>query len=222
MNRLFLFLFLFISARAAAQSFTLIPIPAEVEAPASEQPMIAFADLTNQTDSSQTVRWQRIVEDIPDGWASHICTPLGCIPEDISEGEFPMLPLEALNVDVQFDTYGIPGEGTVEVKLFFESDSTEVVIGRYFGTANGTSAVEETQQMPISIYPNPCMSNVYIRSDANIASVIIRDVFGNKCSQQTYTSDGIDTAGLVPSLYFISVFDESGESIADLPFVKAE
>ncbi len=79
----FVISFLFFYLVVPAQNFTLEPIPSFVEGPAAWQPLIAFAEITNHTDTFQTVRWQRIVEDIPVDWNSHVCTPLGCILENI-------------------------------------------------------------------------------------------------------------------------------------------
>ncbi len=143
MKKIVLILCVFCVNLAYGQDFSVEPNPAFAEGAADNSPLIAYAEITNNTYETQTVVWKRITEDIPEEWSSNVCTSEGCILAEIPMGDFTILPLESLNVDVQFNPGEIGGNGMVELKLYLESDSANVVAAVYHGNALVTSVLEK-------------------------------------------------------------------------------
>ena len=220
MKQLLQILLFLLPTTIAAQDISLAPDSVFVEGPATNQPLLAFADISNHTNTSKVVIWKRLFEDIPAGWDSGVCTSLGCFLSDVSEGEFPMIPLESLGVDLQFETNGIPGNGRVEVKMYFENDSTDFVIGVYEASATSVNAEELLANDKIKVYPNPANDCIYMESEnVEISRLDVFDMFGKLVYSKQDMPEKLETQSWKEGIYVIR-FSASEYTVAKKVIVR--
>ena len=208
MKKLVLILCVFSFNLAFGQDFSVEPIPTHVEGAADNTPLVAYAELTNNTYETQTVIWERVTESIPEGWSTNVCTSEGCIIAEISMGDFTILPLESLNVDIQFNPGLVSGNGMVELKLYFESDSANVVTAEYYGNAM-VSSVLEKEEKRVELFPNPTDNFFEIKGSENVHYIKIINIFGVLVLETNFNLAPIDVSHLPVGIYSVLLFDKN-------------
>jgi hypothetical protein len=76
----------------------------------------------------------------------------------------------------------------------------------------GIIALPETQRFP-EIYPNPVKDILFIRSETQVKSLTVYDLFGRICKQAEPGAAALSTAGLNSGLYLVGIQTASGEFI---------
>ncbi len=195
-----------------AQDFTVSPNPAFVDGEPNGFPLIAFAQLVNDTYEPQTVVWKRTVTDLTAGWTSNVCTSQGCALEDVNEGTFTIIPLEGLFVDIQFNTNWIAGAGMVELELYFESEPDSIMTVVYHGSALATG-VEKKETLEIEIYPNPAGNFFSIKGVEKVRQIKIFNILGSHLMTVDEPSEKIYVDHLSTGIYQIVFLNEDGRAL---------
>ncbi|MFK8007087.1 MAG: hypothetical protein AB8H03_11970 [Saprospiraceae bacterium] len=135
--------------------FSIEPSPSKGSANASVAFFNADNEIYNDTDSTLNIVWRRITNELPHGWTSGICTNLGCLPPEIDEGTFFLESGYSVTFSCSFFPNDIAGNATVEVNIWIEEDSTQVIQQTYFSYTDPTNIVKKDIKNLIPIFPNP-------------------------------------------------------------------
>ncbi len=201
-----------------AQDFNVGPNPALVEGVANGLPLIAYAEIVNDTYESQTVVWKRTLEDLPEGWTSNVCTSQGCALADVNEGTFSMIPLEGLNVDIQFNTEWIAGGAVVELELYFESKPDSIITVVYHGDALASGILEE-QELKFEIYPNPVENFFELKGAENVHQIKVIHILGNHSLVVDSPFEKIYVDDLPSGIYQVAFYNEEGVLLKTKPLI---
>ncbi len=199
----------FLTILSTAQlDYSLGPIPASMDTTASAEDFIAHSMIRNHSDETIVIAWQRITNDIPDGWESYICSNITCAPPDVSMGTFSLTANDSTNLDIYFVPDGVPGNGIVDLRFFLTDDTTQVIYATYFGNA---SPVHTTQALrdQLNVFPNPANQTLFIEG-ASTNSVEIFSANGTLIrSYSNQTS--LDISALTNGFYILKIYSDEKE-----------
>ncbi len=234
MKKLFLLAFLAPAGLMYAQNITLTPSTAELE---GEPDVIheVHIDLHNDGET-QTMTWQRTINDIPDEWTSSVCDFTLCwAPNADQPGDYFQAPADTTGtVFVKFDARNfkdgvfnpVAGCGTVEVVFYSVLDSANYnavgLFKAYLGTSSEDCDVDVVSPLldnSFAVYPNPAVNslNVYASLSANIQQVSIVNLVGREVASYNWsTANGkmvLDIADLAQGVYFVRLIDASNNAV---------
>jgi hypothetical protein len=99
----------------------------------------------------------------------------------------------------------------------YNASTSQYVNEKLYFYAFGTSSVKADEEIAISVYPNPVVREIHVRSSEPIEAVSIYDVTGNTLLRSVDKS--IDVSTLTPGTYAVRIRTQSGERT--LKFVKS-
>ena len=209
---------LLLSVNIHAQ-FSIEPSPTEGSANASVAFFNADSQIYNNTDSTINFAWKRITNDLPNGWTSGICTNQGCLPPEVDEGTFFLESSYSVDFNCSFFPNDIAGNAKVEVNIWIEEDSTQMIQQTYFGYADPTNIVESDIKNPISIFPNPVQETFSLSQNDDIRQVEIYNSLGQKVKIY-FTQSTYNFQPFPPDLYFVKILTEQNEILTVLKLIK--
>jgi hypothetical protein len=229
------FCFSFISA----QNFNVEPNPAYATADLddfSTQPedMIAEAFLNNVTSDTLFMKWERILEDTPEGWKTAVCDANICVFPEVSFNEFVLYPNESefsLLVHAYpggepggiFVNGAMPGEGEVHLKVTNLNDPADTVIAVYLFTLTGSPilGLAEPELETINIFPNPASDYFSLTETQEIQNLVIYNVLGHQVKTFDVNANRqFDVNDLPNGSYLIGLINKEGRMVKTLRFQK--
>ncbi len=110
-------------------------------------------------------------------------------------------------------TTTISSETSICVQLTGETSQDEYSNTTYLWeeTSCPGTAVDETIQSEVNIYPNPTSGIVSIQCDEEIANVIVRDMSANRIYEGN--SSNFDISFASPAMYFVEIQLKSGQNV---------
>lgn len=220
MDRLLLITcFFLVSLSLQAQiTATLEPNPASAKVDVSEFQSIAYATLTNTSETDTLrVKWAMNQISITDGWSSSVCDNNKCYgpetPESPENRPVILPPGESSNLDVYIYPDEKDGAAEVEVLVTNLADSTLTLLGSYvFDTSTSTSDIFTAKE--IKIYPNPSSSSFQIKNDANVRKIKVYNIIGKEISSYNHIrGSAYDISGYQKGIYIIRLFDKSEQML---------
>lgn len=212
-------IFILLLASNLQAQFSIEPSPSESSANASVAFFNADSEIFNNTDSTLNFVWKRITNELPHGWTSGICTNLGCLPPEVDEGTFFLESGYSIYFGCTFFPNDIPGDAKVEVNIWIEEDSSQMIQQTYFGYTDPTNIIQTDIKNSISIFPNPIQETFSITQNNEIHKLEIYNSLGQKI--KTYAPQSIYDFRFFPSdFYFVKFFDKQNRLITVLKLIK--
>ena len=188
-----IFSFLLLAAFAMAQSMSLSDSPVSGTANLDDMStnpddVEAHTTITNNTNQTITLRWERVTNDTPDGWNTAVCDLNQCYFHTVSEQEFEMQPNESGELIVhaypgggpgQLDS-ALPGNGTVELKIVNVDDETDFIMGVFNFTVTGEAivSISDLEKAAISLYPNPTTDFFRLEGSEHVSNLVVYNILG--------------------------------------------
>lgn len=230
-----LILFLFSSTIIFAQNYTVTPETVEVTINLDTVPntidVRAPAIITNQTDSTLRIKWERILNDKPDCWETAVFGAIIQAAPQVDSFNFDMAPQSEDYLDVfaliSFGT-GIShgGEANVILRLTNLDEPTDTLLVNYhFSVAGGATCLSGTQPLTdmhqTVIYPNPVSNNFQLISEIDAYQLDLLGLTGEPLKSWT-VQKGLqyDVQDLPAGLYFVQLRDRSGQVMSTRRLVK--
>lgn len=181
-----------------AQNFSVEPNPAYAEADLdnpSSQPdfMQALASISNNTSDTLFLKWERVLEDTPDGWKTTVCEPNLCVFPNVNTREFILYPNvidQAMYVEAYPGMYpggipqngAVPGIGEVHLKISNLNDPSDTLIAVYLFTLVGSPILDltEPELEQINIFPNPATDYFMLSETKEIDRIIVYNILGQQ------------------------------------------
>jgi hypothetical protein len=195
------------------------------------------SDLTHSGASAIDVAWERLLEDVPEGWTTAICDPNQCYApfadEPLGPGSvlipFSMNPGETVLGDyfyVQFVPYGIPGNGTVRLRVYEVGNPNNSIVCSFAFDALSTGLSSPAVSPGISFHPNPVRSELRVQTPANqaVRTVEVYNVVGKLVNRYDLgaerTQFQLDLSALKEGMYFARLINASGNLLGSKRFSK--
>lgn len=152
------------SSEGFSQEITFIPRMTSVSDTAGDE-VVAYIDLTNISQSEQTVFVVRTVNQMPAGWSTSLCFDY-CYPDWVDSiattatfGSTPLQPGETREVSVHFFTNNVPNTGIVQLQAgTFRNPDQRITVEIQATTYDPSSVDEFVSVNDFKLeqnYPNP-------------------------------------------------------------------
>lgn len=230
--------FLVLSVKICAQSPVQIE-PVEYKAafavdlqqtPLLQDPTVV---LTNNSDSTLSLRWELFNLDKPSAWESQVCDPNECylpivrsnIDADLGINAPVVLPPDS---SIKISIYIMPNEtiGTGKFALDFSlaSDPGTVIDMATFEveiTSSVVNTYESIRQKDIRVYPNPATDYFELTNSEAIDRVVVFNLVGRKVAMfLAYPGKQFDIASLPSGTYMVALVNEKIGTIRTMRLVK--
>ncbi len=197
MKRTLLFTFIifaFLPAVFAQVSLTFTPGSIDKEGVADPDDlfveMVGKATLTNDGTEPITIRWERIISDMPAEWVVQVCDLNQCYAAVVYSNIAPDLGLDApvtlepggeTNLDVHVKPTGVAGTGKVTIEVADVNNQDEVLIAAdYNFTATTVSSTNELDREALSIFPNPTTDYIQLKGKSAADRLVIYNIIGRE------------------------------------------
>ena len=144
---------------------------------------------------------------------------MGCLPPEVDEGSFFLESGYSVGFSCSFFPNGIAENAKVEVNIWIQEDSTQLIQQTYIGYTNSTNIVQTDIKKLISIFPNPIQETFSITQNDDIQRIEIYNSLGQKV--KTYFPQSIYNFRFFPTdLYFVKFFNVQNEVMTVLKLIK--
>jgi len=234
---LFFATFLTTSFIAQGQAVTLSIEPCGIEASGNVWDIKKLQSPLNHSGGSTIdVAWERVLVDIPAEWQTAVCDPNQCYSpfsdEPLGPGSvlvpFPMTSGETISGDafyVQFIPNGVPGSGTVRLKVYEVGNPNNSIICSYEFDAVATG-LSSPSTGSFQFHPNPVRNEIRVSapSASKIRTVEIYSVVGKLVRRYDLgverSSFQLDLSELKEGMYFARMLNGSNVLVESKRFSK--
>lgn len=224
-----IFLFLFLGTAVSGQVLTTNPSVVDttftVDLATAFIDLVAPAQITNNTDDTLLIRWERNIIELPQGWEAKVCDQNLCytnvvdsnIDEALALDEPVIIPPRATDkLDIHFVPFGTAGTAKVEIELATveEPNNLLAVIEYRVEVVGTTTSVRRTLRSRPLIYPNPSGDYLKVRSEQAIERLIIYNLVGRSVKSFKATQNSTyDISDLSSGIYLVGLYNKNGELI---------
>lgn len=159
--------------------------------------LYGYGEFVNSSEDTSIVRAIRVIENLPQGWASSICIDV-CYPPETDTAEFYLPPGDTQSYLMYFYTDSIPSSGYIQMRFENVNIQTNNFVQNFFASTNisgiNSTGIEIPEQFHLNQnYPNPFNPVTKIKFD------IPSDVKGETSNMKLviYNSLGKEVATLV-------------------------
>jgi hypothetical protein len=190
------------------------PNPAIIsEVDITEFDVVAYTSITNESDVPRTLRWERNVISIADGWQSAVCDKVQCYLPHVSSQTFPMDGNETANLDVHVYPANKEGAAIIEITVTDVQDESVTVTGQFYFNEDPNSSFERISNK-IKIFPNPTQDFLFIEDFHSVAQLDIFSLQGQLLLSSPLSSPSLSIAHLPQGTYVVRMRNAAGKEIS--------
>lgn len=223
-NLLFtLLIALFTGASAFAQTFNLSPDTVTVTAPMNQYDVEIHNDLTNLTNNSRSIRWERsIISMDPDTLLTQICDPNACYLPPVSTKIYNIAANATVPMIVHFlNNSGGPASAIVQLKYTDLADPTNPQFSYYIFDASLTGIDEQLPAANVKLFPNPVVESFSLGNAEEVGRIRVYGTDGRLVLNQIAQTNNIySLAGLPAGTYLVALQSKSGKLFQAIKVVK--
>ena len=200
--------------------------------------IVAHSTFINTTGETLTVVWERLSEDFGGAdWRSLVCDLTTCFPPQVATNSFTLAPGEVSNLDIHFQNNAAAeigaGYGSVEMSVTTEENADYGFTATFEAQAYGVGIEEEdffstpSFEGEANLYPNPVRNNdltIEFNPNANISYVELYNLLGKRIAaydiSDSYQKQIIEACDLDEGMYFVSMFNNTGDLVTTKTFTK--
>lgn len=238
MKHFILFLFFLLSSVSAnSQSYTLTWQGEELEEEITvygqvfDDELLFYANLTNNSDDTDTIKVKRVFVDFEPG-ATHLLCWQNCYPANYDSVFVSPLHviLEAgetcadLTFSGHYRPNGILGTSTVLYTFFDTNDKEEnISVLVHYSTATTSTLDEDLHtNLQLNLYPNPSKNVVFVESKSPFERVQLFHINGQILvdKEVTDTRVELDTSMYDAGVYIVRILDSKMETRTELLMIE--
>lgn len=214
----------FLASVAAVQAQSYITLAADTSFTSGDPSEIHKAEVvvSNTGPNPQTMVWQRIKNDIPEGWETSVCDPNLCWAPfaDAPGYGWAMANGDNDNFYVQFDARNLPdgpalaGEGIVDVVIYSEEDSANYnATGVFVASLSGVGFYSPDMDKVFEAYPNPAVHTLQLMASYNsdVVRIQLVNLVGKVVLSESWNAGNgrmtLDVSQLPEGVYFVQFLD---------------
>ncbi|MCO6489213.1 MAG: T9SS type A sorting domain-containing protein [Phaeodactylibacter sp.] len=220
-------LFLFIFQIGAAQvSLSLTPNPVAASGVADPDDLfveiIGYATLKNEGTETVSIKWERVIVDMPEEWEALVCDFHQCyvsavysnIADNLGLNEPVVLaPGESSNLDVHAIPKGAAGSAEIRIDVSLTNEPDNILLsGTYTFNASLVSSSKDLNKAKLAVFPNPATDYVEVQGAPGAGRLAIYNVIGRQMRSFNLAPGSRYYVGDLPAgLYLASVLNKKGE-----------
>ncbi len=192
--------------------------------------------LSHSGGSTINVLWERVFVDIPSEWTTSVCDPNLCYAPFADEPLGPgsvLIPftmtagssIPGSSFYVQFQPNGVPGSGTVRLKIYEEGNPNNSTLCSFEFNAVATGINNPTPS-EVMFYPNPVRNEIRVSAPqaSRIRTVEIYNVVGKLVRKfdlgQDRSTFQLNVSELKEGMYFARLLNTNNELVESKRFSK--
>lgn len=210
---------------SAQLNLTLTPNPIETSGIADPSDLfieiIGYATLKNEGSETVSIKWERVIVDMPEEWDVQVCDLNQCyvsiVYSNISDdppvnAPVTLAPGESTNLDVHIMPKGVPGDGEIRVDVSLANAPDDIVVsGSYTFDASLVSSSNAFNPTRLSVFPNPATDYLEVQGGQNGSRLALFNILGRQMRSFNIAPGSRYYVGDLPSgLYLASVMDKKG------------
>lgn len=217
-----LLLALFAGATAFAQTFNLSPDTVITIVTIDSTDISAHNDLTNLTNVSRNIRWERTIISIdPDTLLTQICDPNACYLPPVSTKVYTIAANATVPMIVHLlNNSGGPASAVVQLKYTDLADPANPQFSFYFYEA----IVGTDEQLPaanVKLFPNPFVESFTLDNAEEVAQIRVYGTDGRMVLNQIAQPDNVySLAGQPAGTYLVALQSKGGKIFQGIKVVK--
>jgi len=202
--------FLTISQLLLSQSLIVSPTPAAGNGLPSDLFIKVESFVTNTTNNTLNVRWERYNVQLPGGWDNAVCDKNGCYSPVVDTETFMIAPGAMEVMSIWFVPQNVSGTGSVELRIYDVADSTGTVVTNTYSAMAQTTNSEDLSVESFAVFPNPATNYIQLPQNSKIAIVRLYDILGREITNQKITREKnyLDVSKLNRGSYLVQFLDK--------------
>lgn len=180
-----LFLIGVLSVLQAQVTVSFAPQRADIVAPADAVDVPSQVMLTNETDRTLRLQWQRDLSNLPADWQGWVCDPNRCYTtftaRNPDAAPVVLLPGESVPFSAHIRPNEVDGLGAFRVKLYeMERPGVPVAELKFEFTIQPVRQVSIPTSTEIRMYPNPTTDRITLANDYQVDEIHVYNIIGRK------------------------------------------
>lgn len=218
-----LLLALFAGLTATAQTFNLSPDTVTVTAPMSQYDVEIHNDLSNLTNTTRSIRWERsIIAMDPDTLLTQICDPNACYLPPVSTKVYNIAANATVPMIVHLlNNSGGPASAIVQLKYTDLADPTNPQFSYYIFDASLTGTDEQLPAANVKLFPNPFAESFTLDNAEEVARIRVYGTDGRLVLNQIAQANNVySLAGQPAGTYLVALQSKGGKVFQAVKVVK--
>jgi hypothetical protein len=219
-----------------AQTFSVTPNPVvtDVDLNTNSNPFEFYggAIITNDTTATLNLKWERVVNDIPDCWASAILgVSIQALPQvdsltfDLAPGQEGLLNVHIFTTEFAGGT-PYAGQGNVELKITNLNDLSDTLRVHYHLSATGDNScltsLSNINESNLQLFPNPTTDYFYLTETPDLQTLIVRDIKGKLLLQTPIVPlQKYDVSSLPSGIYLVQLLNDKQVLVKTVKLLKS-
>jgi len=175
----------------------------------SSEEIAPSVTLKNNGNYTIEVRWERIRNNLPQGWDAVVCDKQCSLAEAKT---FTLASGESIsNFRVSFRPNGVEGIGNTEIKIYeVRNPGNSTIVNFSAAASNGNNMASISGNNAPTVYPNPAIDHIMIQ-DANneVKFLEVYNVVGRKIEEFTVNGGKYDVSELPLGMYMVRMLDKN-------------
>jgi len=197
----------------------------------------AVVIIDNNSSGIKTYVWERIVNELPDGWTSGVCDTNQCYLNFVNTREFELGPGDEGRMDVHAYPGGNPGvlpgtagEATVHLRVWEKDNPDNFEIGIYtFCISDGpnspvncsTTSTSNLEAQKIQVFPNPTNDFFKLSDNTLVEYLQVYNMVGKRVASYRESSGARhNITGLSNGIYMLQMQNSKGVVLKTVKLIK--
>lgn len=185
------------------------PLPASGTGGVHDNDVAVDAKITNLTDNTIHMKWERQVISLTPGCETAVCDPNICWFQTVSTKNFDMDPHEVGDMLVHFYNHDAPCSGIIHIKVSNLDNPADTTIAIYY--FNASTGTQDLPAANVRLYPNPVSEYFSLDHAENVAAIRLFSLDGREL--RFYNADDSNVYSFhneAPGNYILSLEDKDG------------
>jgi Secretion system C-terminal sorting domain len=218
-----IFFALMLSNLAIGQvTITLKTNPSIASVPSDTDEVVAKLNVKNNSNSPKTFNWQRVINQMTNGWEALTCDKEQCHGATVTKSSFDLAPGEENRLDMHIRPNNKAGNAIIDVIITESGNSTNTAVAKYYFNATPTS-VRDLDKSNIRIAPNP-VQDIFSLIDDNelVEEISIYNLIGRQMKVYRSVESGqrFNIGDLPDGIYLVRLFSRNGNTLKTLRLNK--
>lgn len=192
--------------------------------------------ISNPTDETQELRWDKVVEYQPYSWESQVCDKVASYPPQVVTNFDPLQGMRApiiLAPGEEFDLYLtiLPYSTTGQIKIeipFRPIDDPETIVGKAVFQINIIDEREQSSRnrgtTRARLFPNPVIDRFFVAGAPDLSRLEVFNTLGSrvKVFNNPQPGDSFFVGDIPQGVYLVSLVDEQGNVVRTIRMLRRD
>jgi len=213
--------FVFAMTAASAQSLVFADTVGNITGLPTDSEGGVYINMTNVTQGTLDLRWERTIVSAPMEWDSWVCTVPGlCGLPDTETLDFEIGPGQQGEFQYHVAPEGAEGTGMIEIKIINNADDEliqTITVNADFTVVD----VNEIEEANIKMFPNPATDHFQLVNNQIVDQVEIYNILGKQVKSFGKNVETFFIGDLAKGIYLVKLTDTDSNSTKTLKLKKS-